>query len=327
MFSDLSIFPISRIENWQEDDSNGLSDTDLAIYSIMVILYSVTLIFKLIDEFLTSFQSISPVRWIGFGLFSCLFVRDVYFITLLANNHSLYEDDSLSEFCLIEVPTALYLLALTQAALLWYSVLKVKTKKFPLRKLFVRNLIAFVSIALFLGLTILIWILLEPSGSYSCGGRIYSAPDNSSRQDLRLIFRIIITCFAFGIGTSLAYFGLTVFVTAQSHDVDRTSALFQKKIYLVSLIATTSLMGQCIFFSIYSLTLDMSPEWSFMLIPLELIPIICMMIVLTTSRMVRDTFLSTATSRQTRMISPKPVDSEISRTEGIDTFNNKDSID
>jgi len=260
-----TFFPIWRLENLEDDTKQTYSTGQLAVYAVMFVLYLIPFSILASHEILVGFSETSNTRLFNFTYTLALFTRCIYFLGLLIAKPT--GSESVVEFLAAEFPTIVYLSAVSAAAMLWATV-KVARMKAIIQRIAIAGI-------LFLYLVFVVFAVVffefQGSSSYSCFGLIESEPDQSNQDILRIIYYSILCIFSLIVGCITLYFsGSLVRMVFGSSSAGTNPRL--KKWLIVTLVCSTSVVCQCVFALVYTLSITPTYQYAFLLIGLEIIP-------------------------------------------------------
>eukprot|EP01099_Mayorella_cantabrigiensis_P000769 TRINITY_DN1335_c0_g1_i2.p1 TRINITY_DN1335_c0_g1~~TRINITY_DN1335_c0_g1_i2.p1 ORF type:complete len:156 (-),score=23.93 TRINITY_DN1335_c0_g1_i2:289-756(-) len=121
---------------------------------------------------------------------------------------------------------------------------------------------------------------MEDDGSYSCFGRVYSSPDTSTNEAIKIAYRVVLAVAAILVAGVLSFWGSTVLLTlfgiksegSESENVTKWRKKLAKKWFMVISMCCVSILLQCLFFILYTAVGESGAVYSLFLIPVEVIP-------------------------------------------------------
>lgn len=287
-------FLVKRDIDWENKDGETVySSSELTILTVMFVLYLINFLILFIYEIVENGLSWEKSRLMNIFFILAMSVRAAYFLGIAIEKPT--GSESWLEFIGVELPSLLYISALSVSVVLWANVTMIgRGEKHPIEKYtLIGNIVGYI---LFIVL-IIVNTEITGEGKYSCYNRLYEEPSQKNSDILRIVYRVILTVCALVVGALLAYWGGGVFITLFSTDNEnnkekdklsnRRRSLAKRWLFVI-IICTGSVVAQCIFFISYTVAIDNgSADYALFLIPFEIIPVFSMFLLLHWNRIHR----------------------------------------
>jgi len=288
-------FPIIRKGDWEGETGSGYSSGQIGVYSVMFILYLVPFLIILAHEWHMGFAHPTNTRFFNLTFASALCVRAIYFLGLLIGQPT--SSESVPEFLAAEFPTIAYLSAVSAAGMLW-AMLKVPNMTTLIKRVTVLGNLFLISLFIVFAV---VFFVLQVDGSYSCFGLLYSEPDHNDQDILRIIYYSVLCFFSLVVGCLTLYFSSSLFKIIVGWKAPGTNAIV-KKWLVVTLVCSLSVVFQCVFALVYTLSITPTYQYALVLIGLEIIPSLPILSVILSEEIGRTLTSKTSSHRQAQTI-------------------------